>query len=139
MQKRRSLLQLCIAIRTFSFVNSSHEFDTKSLPPSLVELDLGDSPIRSADVPALTEVFLQLGMSACSFSAWRGVNMEDIEGAATHKRAWNRVFDRVTGKCSGRTLVEDDEGPSEDGESSEEGNDSSVGNDEGPAVDDESG
>ena len=65
--------------------------------------------------------------------------MEDIEGAATHKRAWNRVFDRVTGKCSGRTLVEDDEGPSEDGESSEEENDSSVGNDEGPTVDDESG
>ncbi|KAF8548445.1 hypothetical protein OG21DRAFT_761611 [Imleria badia] len=150
LQKRGSLVELCIAIHTDSFVNLPHGFETGSLLlPSLLTLNLADSRLRSADVPALADVFLKLGMSACTFSGWGGTNMENIEGAAEQKRAWNQVFDRVMGRFSGpiweRGLVEDDEsyvdeGSVEDDDTSEEedGEDeSSMEDDVGSEVDDD--
>ena len=99
LQKCGPLCELCIAIHTGSFINPPHGFDMGSLtPPSLLTLNLADSPIRSADFPALVDVFVKLGMPGCSFSAWGGMNMEDVEEP---KRAWNQVFERVMMRFSG--------------------------------------
>ena len=101
LQACRSLSELCIAIRTDSFVNPVHGFETGFLAPPSLALSLADSPIRSVDVPALVDTFKTLGMSACSFSAWDGISMANIEGAGQHKWDWNWVFGWVSGKYSG--------------------------------------
>ena len=96
LQKRRSLSELCIAIHTDSFVKAPHGFKTGLLPPpSLLTLNLADSPIRQADVPTLADVFVKLGLRPHRFSAWSGTVMESIEGGAEHRRLWRQVFERV--------------------------------------------
>jgi hypothetical protein len=75
-------------------------------------IDLADSPIQPADVPALVEVFVKLGLLTHLFSAWDGLIMENLEGAMVYKRAWDQVFDQVIERLPGpgeRILVADGE------------------------------
>lgn len=102
LQMRRSLSTLCIALRTESYTDLPHDVETTFLPPpSPLSINLADSPIRSADVPALVDVFMKLGLSTQFFLAWDGADMEHVE-SALYKRAWNQVFDQVTERYSGR-------------------------------------
>ena len=102
LQKRRSLSTLCVAIHTESYTHLPHEVETGFLPqPGPLMIDLADSPIQPADVPALVEVFVKLGLFTHFFSAWDGLNMEVLEGAMVYKRAWNQVFDQVMEKFPG--------------------------------------
>lgn len=97
LQKRPSLSALCIAIRSDSYADLPHEFDMGLLPsPGPLMIDLADSPIRPADIPELVDVFVKLRLPTIySLSAWSGIYMGSIEGAARYRCAWDQVFDGV--------------------------------------------
>lgn len=117
LQKCPSLVELCVALHTDSHVDLPPGFETGFLPPPcLRKLNLADSPIRSAAVSVLVDVFVKLGLPVQSYLAWDGWTMH-TPGASWRKRAWNRVFDRVTGKCP--RLAEDDGSPTDDTGSSD--------------------
>lgn len=102
LRTRLSLTHLCIAIQAGSYTDIPRDSETRFLPtPQMLTIDLVDSLIQPADVPALVEAFWNLGLHTCVFSAWGGVGMKGREGAVDYKREWRRVFDGVVQRFSG--------------------------------------
>ena len=95
LQKCPLLYDFCLAIDTRTYTQIPEGLDVRFPARTRLWMNIVDSHIGLADVPALVFVFTELGLDPAIFMAWNGSDIENLAGAGFAKYLWENVYRQV--------------------------------------------
>jgi hypothetical protein len=95
LQKCPSLYDFCLAIDTRTYTQIPGGLDVRFPARPRLWMNIVDSHIGPADVPALVFVFTELRLDPAIFTTWSGADIENFAGAGLARYLWETVYRQV--------------------------------------------
>ncbi|KAF8548441.1 hypothetical protein OG21DRAFT_1501012 [Imleria badia] len=90
-----SLYDMCFAIDTPTYTQIPEGLDVSFPARPRLWMNVVDSDIHAADVPALVSVFTEAKLEPAVFMAWSGTDMKHLAGARAARSLWETVYKQV--------------------------------------------